>query len=94
MGPPSAEEEGLRGSAKQKIVTTEQRITFPVLTLEGSGPGIVIHIVLHALVSGTGLPAQGEWQLVGHRLPGILPLRGLALVIYKVDTAIRKHALL
>ena len=70
-----------------------ERETTP-LTLEGGGPGVVVHVVLDPLVSGPLLPAQGEWQLVGHGEAGVLPLRGLALVVHKVHPAIGQHTLL
>ena len=63
-------------------------------TLEGGGPCIVVYIVLDSLVCRALLESQGEGQLLGHGKAWVLPLGGLALVVDKVNTAIRKHAFL
>lgn len=64
------------------------------LTLEGGCPGVVVHIILDSLVSGTSLPTQGEGQLVGHGESRVFPLGRLALVVHKIHTTVGKHAFL
>ena len=63
-------------------------------TLKGGCSGVVVYEVLHALLGVAYLPAEGEGQLVGHGPPRVLPLRRLALVVHKVDAAIRQHSFL
>ena len=65
-----------------------------VPTLKCGGSGIVVNKIFDSLLCKAHLPAQREWQLVGHRTTRVLPLCCLALVVNKVNTTVRQHPLL